>query len=162
MLDSVSVLQPGRHSDCPDGPHEPTRAEGIGAGPSRFGSGANCFGEAMRCAESSLGVPFIGLLSFLISGFLWGVAIHAVRTLVDREVSHSFSTSVYLGFGIKVAAALIVLLLGGLLGPLALAPVLFVAWGILARYGKLSEKQAALAVVALVALDFVWVATGLS
>ena len=102
------------------------------------------------------------LFSFLIGGLLWGIVIHAVRWIADREVAHGFSTSVYLGFGIKVAAAVIVLLLGGLLGPFILAPVFFAAWAILARYGKLSEMQAMGAVVALVALDFVWVWTGLA
>jgi len=105
---------------------------------------------------------YIAALSFLVSGFLWGCAIHAVRFVVDREVSHPFSGSVYLGFGIKIAAWAIVMFLGGLLGPLILAPVFFASWGILARYGKLSEAQAAAAVGLLVALDLAWAAAGLS
>ncbi|MEM8885917.1 MAG: hypothetical protein AAGD14_17770 [Planctomycetota bacterium] len=102
------------------------------------------------------------LFAFAIGGLLWGVAIHVVRFVVDRDIAHSFATSVYLGLGIKIAALLVVLLLGGLFGPFILAPVFFVAWAILARYGRLSEFQAAAAVALLIALDFAWALTGLA
>lgn len=105
---------------------------------------------------------FPAIFSFLVSGFLWGVAIHLVRWAVDREGPRTFTGSIYLGFGIKVAAWLIVALLGGLLGPFILAPVFFATWAILARYGKLSELQAMAGVGALIALDLVWTLAGLS
>ena len=98
---------------------------------------------------------FLLLFSFLLGGLFWGVAIHAVRWAVDREHGHSFSESVYLGFGIKIAAAVTVLVLGGFLGPFVMAPVFFFAWAILARYGRLSEMQAVAAVALLITIDLV-------
>ena len=129
---------------------------------SPIGTEARDSTESPGNADSRTGDVYIGVLSFLISGFLWGCAIHAVRFVVDREASHPFSESLYLGFGIKLAAWAIVLFLGGLLGPLILAPVFFASFCILARYGKLSEAQAAAAVGLLVALDLAWAVAGLS
>ena len=95
------------------------------------------------------------LFSFLIGGVIWGVAIHAVRWFLDREVGHDWRDSILLGFGVKIAAALTVAILGDVLGVLTLVPVFYFTWAILARYGKFSEMQALAAVGLLVTIDIV-------
>ena len=70
--------------------------------------------------------------------------------------------AVLLAFGIKIAVAMVILFLAGFLGPLILAPVFFVTWAILARYGGLSDKQALGAVCVLVGLESIWLALGIS
>ena len=99
---------------------------------------------------------YVALLAFVLGGFLWSCAVHAVRWIVDRNYHPSFIDSVYLGFGIKLAAAAILLFLGGLPAPIVLALVFFVAWAILARYGKLSEFQALSAVGLLIGIELIW------
>jgi len=90
---------------------------------------------------------------FLLSGFLFSLVVYAVLWFVERDRHIEFTTALGLGFGIKLAEFAIVLVLGVVLGPFILAPVFFAAWAILHRYGRLSERQAALAVALLVAVE---------
>jgi len=104
----------------------------------------------------------MGMISFALSLLLFGATIHVCRHLLIRDVSFPFSESFWLGVGVKLAVFGVTFFLGGVLGPLVLAPAFFAAWGVLARYGKFSDLQALACVGILVALDVVWMATGLS
>jgi hypothetical protein len=113
------------------------------------------YSESCDPTEGRSGSMYSLLFSFFIGAVLWGLAIHAVRWFVDREVGHDWKDSLLLGFGVKVAAAITVTILGRFLGVLTLVPVFYLAWAILARYGKFSEMQALAAVGLLVTIDIV-------
>ncbi|MHC4937885.1 MAG: hypothetical protein ACYTHK_02820 [Planctomycetota bacterium] len=106
--------------------------------------------------------PAMVVTSFFIGVTLLGIVLHLIRRTLMRDEHPSFRVSVFLAIGLKVAGFLIVAFLAGILGPFVLAPVFFASWAILARYGGLSEKQAALAVCLLVGLESVWLALGIS
>ena len=102
------------------------------------------------------------IYSTLMSVLLFGVLLYGVLWVVERDIKPSFSHAIYLSAGIKLGMFAVVLVLGGLLGSLVLAPALFAAWAILHRYGRLSEMQAMGAIGILLLVELGFKAAGLS